>query len=83
MVKKTAWAIVVLLVFSPPLLGATRVEERPAKEMLRVMDLLREWDLIKDLDLMRQMDALDREKTNPAGPGSQRDPRARAKDGQK
>jgi hypothetical protein len=82
-VRKIAWTISLLLVFTPPLLASTREEQRPDREMLRLMDLLRDWDIIKDLDLIRQMDAMDRAENNPVRPASQRDPRGKVKDGQK
>lgn len=81
--RKIAWTISLLLLFTPPLLASTREEERPDREMLRLMDLLRDWDVIKDLDLMRQMDAMDRAQNNPSGSGLQRDSRGKIKDGQK
>lgn len=81
--RKVIWAISMLLAVAPLLLAGTRREERPPREILKLMDLLREWDLIKDLDVIKQMEALERADNPPAGPGSPNDPRAKVKEGQK
>jgi hypothetical protein len=82
-VRKVIWAISMLLAVAPLLLAGTREEERPPREILRLMDLLREWDLIKDLDVIKQMEALERADNPPAAPGSPNEPRAKVKEGQK
>jgi len=81
-VRKTAW-IVFLLVFYSSSFAATKQEEPPNREMLKLMELLREWDMIKELDLMRQMENLDRMEQPGMGASPQDLQRGRAKDRQK
>lgn len=80
--RKIAWIVFLLISFSSSF-AATKAEERPDKEMLKLMELLREWDMIKELDLMRQMENLDRMEQPGTGASSQDSQRGRAKDRQK
>ncbi|TAK02091.1 hypothetical protein EPO44_08570 [bacterium] len=80
--RKIAWIFFLLLFYSSSFSG-TKQEERPDREMLRLMELLREWDMIKELDLMRQMENLDRMEQPGTGASSQDSQRGRAKDRQK
>ncbi len=80
--RKIAWIVFLLISFSSSF-AATKEEERPDREMLRLMELLREWDMIKNLDLMRQMENLDRMEEPGTGVGSQDTQRGGTKDRQK
>ena len=80
--RKIAWIFFLLLFYSSSL-AATKKEELPDREMLKMMDLLREWDMIKNLDLMRQLGELDRTEGSGTEPGSQNSQRGKVKDKQK
>ena len=75
--------ILFLLLFYSSSFAATKQEELPDREMLRLMELLRDWEMIKNLDLMRQLDNLDRTGDPAAEQGSQNTQRGRTKDRQK
>lgn len=77
--KKIAWILFLLLFYSPSFAGA-KEEERPDREMLKLMEFLRDWEMIKDLDLMRQLGNLDRMEEPATEPGAQNPQRGRTKD---
>ena len=77
-----AW-IFVLLLFGPSSFAASKQEETPDREMLKLMELLRDWDMIKNLDLMRQMEQLERTGDSSAEPEPRSSRREKTKDKQK
>jgi hypothetical protein len=82
-VKTAIWTISLLLALAPLTSAATAGEERPPREMLRIMDLLLDWDLIKDHEVVRQIEAMNRAENPPAESNSPNDPRAKTKEGKK
>ena len=80
--RRIAWFLLLFLFYSSSF-AATKQEELPDREMLRVMDLLREWEMIKNLDLMRQLGNLDQMEGSVTEPGSQNPQRGKTKEKQK
>ena len=80
--RQIAWILFLLFLYSSSFAGSKQ-EERPDREMLKLMQLLRDWEMIKNLDLMRQLDKLDRTEDADLEQGSQNTQRGRTKDRQK
>ena len=80
--RRIAWILFLVLFYSSSF-AATKQEELPDREMLKLMELLREWEMIKDLDLMRQLGNLDQTEGSGTGPSSQNPQRGKTKDKQK
>lgn len=56
-----------LLLFYPCAFAGTKEEERPDREMLRLMELFQEWEVIKDLELLSRLKEMQQMKeTGPA-----------------
>jgi len=81
-VRKIACIVFLLISFSSSF-AATKAEERPDREMLKLMELLRDWEMIKELDLMRQIENLNRMEEPGKGAISQDSQRGKTKDKQK
>ena len=47
--------LALVLAAAPPLMSATKDQELPDKEMLRMMEFLREIEMIKHMEIMRDM----------------------------
>jgi hypothetical protein len=52
-------ALALLLGAAQPVASATREQELPDKEMLRMIDLLRDMEMIKQMDMLREMERLE------------------------
>jgi hypothetical protein len=48
-------ALAVVLAAAPPAAGATRDQEPPDKEMLKMIEFLREMDMIKQMEMMQDI----------------------------
>ena len=48
--------LVILLIATPTVLGATKQQELPDKEMLKMIEFLRDMEMIKQLEMMRELD---------------------------
>ena len=46
----------ILLIAAPAVFGATKQQELPDKEMLKMIEFLREMEMIKQLEMMRELD---------------------------
>lgn len=80
--RRIAW-IFLLVAFYFSSFAASRQEELPDREMLKLMELLKDWDMIKDLDMMRQLETLDRMQEAGTESGAQQRQRGKTKDQQK
>lgn len=52
-------SLALVLAVAPPLLGATKDQALPDKEMLKMMEFLREMEMIKQMEMMRDMQLLE------------------------
>ena len=76
---RTARCIVlVLLLLAAPLVLAAEQQDKPDKEMIRLLEFLQRWDMIKDWDLMRELPAIENE--SGVATSSRKDFPARKKD---
>ena len=48
--------LIILLIAAPAAFGATKEQELPDKEMLKMIEFLREMEMIKQLEMMRELD---------------------------
>ena len=51
--------LALMLAAAPPAATATKDQEIPDKEMLRMMELLKEMEMIKQLEMMRELHRVD------------------------
>ena len=76
---RTARCLVLVLVLLPaPLVLAAAPQDKPEKEMIRLLEVLQRWDMIKDWDLMRELPAIENE--SGVATSSRKDFPARKKD---
>jgi len=81
-VRQITWLVFFLSFSISPSFAGTK-EERPDREMLKLMELLKEREMIQNLDLMRQLERLDRMEESPQDQGTQKSPWGKTKDRQK
>ena len=81
-VKRIAWTTVLIVFFCPFYFCASRAQEEPDREMLRVMELLQEWEIINDLDTIKQLVTLERMEETSAEMRNQ-EPQSEEKDKEK
>ena len=48
--------LVTILMATPAAMGATKEQELPDKELLKMMDLLRDMEMIKQLEMIRELE---------------------------
>jgi hypothetical protein len=67
----TSWmkVLLVLLIVSPAL-AATKDNEKPDREILRMMDFLRELELMKNIEMMQDLPHVDVEQIRDQTPGA-------------
>ena len=54
--RRKCLPLVTLLITAPALFGATKGQEPPDKEMLKMIEFLRDMEMIKQLEMMRELD---------------------------
>jgi len=54
--RRKCLPLVTLLIAAPALFGATKEQEPPDKEMLKMIEFLRDMEMIKQLEMMRELD---------------------------
>jgi hypothetical protein len=52
-------SLALLIAAAPPALAATKDQELPDKEMLRMMEFLKEMEMIKQMDMLRELHQVD------------------------
>ena len=57
------WLSIALVFAAAPVVGATKDQEVPDKEMLKMMEFLREMEMIKQMELMRDMQQVESDAT--------------------
>ena len=55
MTYRNCVSLALALAAAPPAIGATKDQELPDQEMLRMMEFLREIEMIKQLDMIRDL----------------------------
>ena len=69
--RKPRWLLLLIFVMQP--LGsraATKQEEQPDKEMLRMMDFLKDWDVINNMEMLKDMQQIAPEAGQPQRAGA-------------
>ena len=72
--------MLVLLLLPQPLTLAATQQDKPEKEMIKLLEFLRQWDMIKDLDLLRALPAIEGEGEDGATTSSRKEFPARKKE---
>lgn len=54
--RRKCLPLVILLIAAPALFGATKEQEPPDKEMLKMIEFLRDMEMFKQLEMMRELD---------------------------
>lgn len=72
--------MLVLLLLPAPLNLAATQQDKPEKEMIKLLEFLQQWDMIKDLDLMRELPAMEGEGEHGATTSSRKESPARKKE---
>jgi len=52
-------SVALVLAAAAPVVSATKEQEPPDKEMLKMMDLLREMEMLKQIEMMREMHSVE------------------------
>lgn len=59
MQKLAGTPLLLMLLLDPTALAATKQDELPDREMLRMIDFLRDWEMIKNMEMMRELQAME------------------------
>ena len=54
--RRKCLPLVILLIAAPALFGATKEQEPPDKELLKMIEFLRDMEMFKQLEMMRELD---------------------------
>lgn len=58
--NRNVWTILLILLCAySPGLAATKQNDRPDKEMLRLMEFLRNWEMIKEMEIMQNLQSVE------------------------
>ena len=57
--KFANWLSLVLVFVAAPVIGATKDQELPDKEMLKMMEFLSEMEMLKQMEMLRDMQRIE------------------------